>query len=207
MKLNVNDFQIKDNGKEIYSFAKKIFPICRSITGNGVRETLTLIKKEIPNLKIHEIKSGTKVFDWTIPEEWNISDAFIISPDNKKIVDFKKNNLHILNYSIPVNLKLKLEDLKKHLYFDEEIKDAIPYVTSYYKKNWGFCLSYNQYKKLKKGIYKIVIKSSLKKGSLTYADMLIKGKSKKEILLTSYTCHPSMGNNEVSGPSLFNFFS
>lgn len=201
------NYAINNEGNNIYNLAKEIFFINRSITCNGVRDTLKIIKKILPKLHLHEIKSGSKVFDWTIPLEWNVTDAYIISPNGKKILNFKKNNLHLVGYSIPINQIISLEKLKKHLHFKKDFPDAIPYVTSYYKKNWGFCISYNEYKKLKKGNYKVVIKSTLKKGSLTYADLLIKGKSQKEILLTSYTCHPSMANNEVSGICLLTYLA
>ena len=201
------NFVINNEGKNIHNLAKEIFFINRSITGKGVRDTLKIIKKILPKLNLYEIKSGSKVFDWTIPLEWNVSDAYLISPQGQKILDFKKNNLHLVGYSIPINQTVSFDKLKKHLHFKKDFPDAIPYVTSYYKKNWGFCISYKEYKKLKKGNYKVVIKSSLKKGSLTYADLLIKGKSRKEILLTSYTCHPSMANNEVSGICLLTYLA
>ncbi len=191
----------------MYNFAKKLFPICRSITGDGVRKTLDYIKDEIGELKIYEIKSGTKCFDWIVPEEWNINDAYIITPSKKKIADFKKNNLHILNYSEPINKTLSLNELKKNLYSIPNYPDAIPYVTSYYKRRWGFCLSHNQIKRLKSGQYKVFIDSSLKKGSLSYGELVLKGKSKKEILISTYICHPSMGNNETSGMVLTTFLA
>ena len=193
--------------KNIFNFSKEIFPICRSLTGAGNRKTLKLIKRKIPKLKIYEIKSGSKVFDWKVPKEWNIKNAYVIGPENKKVIDFQKNNLHIVSYSIPINKKMSLNKLKKKLHFNNQIKDAIPYVCSYYKKDWGFCLTKNLFNKLKKGIYKVRIDSNLKNGSMSYADLLIKGKSKKEILLTTYICHPSMGNNEVSGPALLTYLA
>ena len=193
--------------KKIYLLAKKIFPICRSLTGKGNRKTLKIIKKVLPELKVHEIKTGEKVFDWKVPNEWNVSEAYIVGPNKKKIIDFKNNNLHLVSYSTPINQSISFEKLKKKLHFNKKIKDAIPYVCSYYNRDWGFCLTYNEYNKLKKGIYKVKINSSLKPGSLSYADLLIKGKSKKEILFSSYICHPSMGNNEVSGPALLTYLA
>lgn len=207
MNKQFNNFKIIDYGNEIYKLAEKLFPINRSLSGNGNRETLKIIKKIIPSLKIHEAKSGKKVFDWEIPYEWNISDAYIIDPRGKKIVDFKNNNLHVVGYSIPVNKKLNYKELVKKIHFKKDYPSAIPYVTNYYKKDWGFCMSYSQFKTLKKGTYKVVINSKITKGSMTYADLLIKGKSKKEILLTSYICHPSMANNELSGPCLLTFIA
>ena len=191
-------------GTRIYNLAKDIFFLNRSITGNGVRQTLFKVKKILTKLKIYEIKSKKKVFDWYIPLEWNIKRAFI-KKNKKLILDFKKNNLHIVGYSQSVNKSLRLEELKKKIHFVKKIPNAIPYVVSYYKKDWGFCMSYNKFKKLSKGTYKVLIDSSFKKGSMTYADFLIKGKSEKEILLTTYTCHPSMGNNETSGISLLSY--
>ena len=192
----------KLDGLCMYDFAKKLFPINRSITGDGVRKTLKLIKKELPDLKIKKIQSGKKVFDWVVPEEWNVEEAYILCPDGKKIVDFKKNNLHLVGYSEPVNKEIELSELQNHLHSLPQQPEAIPYVTSYYKKNWGFCLKDNQRKKLKKGIYKVCIKSSFTKGYLNYGEILWKGKEKKEIFFSTYICHPSMGNNEVSGPVL-----
>ncbi len=206
-RIKINNFKIPQKGTDIYNFAKKIFPINRSLMGNGNRLTLELIKKKLPKLKIHEVPSNTKVFDWKIPYEWNIVDAYIVDPTGKKIIKFKENNLHVVGYSTPINQSISLDELKKHLHYKKELPTAIPYVTSYYKKSWGFCLSYNQYKSLKKGTYKVFINSTLKKGSLTYADLLIKGRSNKEILLTSYICHPSLANNEVSGPSLLTYLA
>lgn len=191
--------------KNLFSLAKKIYPIHRSITGIGVEKTLKIIKNEINELKIKKTKSGTKVFDWKIPDEWNVKDAFIINPNNKKICEFKKNNLHIVNYSIPINNLISLKNLKKNLFTLPNRPNSIPYVTSYYKKTWGFCIKYNDFKKLKKGNYKVVIKSNQKKGFLSYGEILIKGKTKKEIFLSTYICHPSLANNETSGPVVTTF--
>jgi len=157
-------------GKEIYSLAKKLFPINRSITGEGVRETLKIISKIIPSIRIKKVASGTKVYDWIIPQEWQIEEAFIICPGGKKICDFKKNNLHLVGYSIPVNKILSLNDLQEHLFSLPDQINAIPYVTSYYKKSWGFCISQQQRDKLKKGLYKVIIKSKHFKGFLNYGE-------------------------------------
>ena len=183
----------------MYALAERLFPLCRSITGRGVRETLRTLQEYIP-LTIHEVPSGTKVFDWTIPKEWNIRDAYIITPEGEKIASFKKNNLHVVGYSIPVDEEIALTELQEHLYSLEEQPDAIPYVTSYYKERWGFCLSHRERQSLKNGTYRAVINSELKDGSLTYGELIIPGKSKKEIFLSTYVCHPSMANNELSGP-------
>ena len=190
--------------KNIYLLGKKLFPICRSITGKGVRKTLNIIKKEIPQLKIKSIKSGTKVFDWKVPPEWFIKDAFVMYK-NKKIIDFKKNNLHLVSYSKPINKVLNKKNLYKKIYSIKKQPNAIPYVTSYYKKDWGFCASYNSIKKLKhlknNEKFHVKINSHFKQdGVLNYGEIFIKGKSEEEILISSYICHPSMANNELSGP-------
>lgn len=200
-----------------YNIAKeKLFPITRSLTGNGVKKTLNIIQKEFPKLKIKKFKSGTKVFDWNIPEEWNVTDAYVIDKYNNRIIDFKKNNLHLVGYSIPIKKTLQKKELLKNLYFLKNQPKAIPYITSYYKRIWGFCISYNEYKILDKRYslndkFKVVINSNLnKKGNLNYGELILKGKSKKEILISTYICHPSMANNELSGPivsmGLINYF-
>jgi len=194
-------------GLKIYKLVEKLFPICRSITGNGTRETLRLINSHLIDMKIIEIPSGTKCFDWDVPDEWNITDGYILDPDNKKIVDFQESNLHVVSYSDPVNQELSLEELQDHLYSLPDLPEAIPYITSYYKKRWGFCLSENLRKSLISGTYKVKIDSTLKKGFLTYGELFIPGKSKKEILLSTYVCHPSMANNELSGPCVATYLA
>lgn len=192
--------------KKYYYLAKnKLFPLCRSLTGNGVRQTLKLIKKEFPELKIKKIKCGTRVFDWKIPPEWMIKDAYIIDKFKKKIIDFKKNNLHLVGYSTPINKVIKKKFLEKKLFFIKKKPNAIPYITSYYKKDWGFCISLEQKKKLdneynNNDLFNVFIDSKLKpNGYLNYGELVIKGKSKKEILISTNICHPSMANNELSG--------
>ena len=182
--------------------AKELFPLNRSISGKGVRKTLKILKKKIPNLKIKSFRSNSKVFDWKVPLEWNIKDAYIVTPENKKICEFKKNNLHIVGYSKSINKYFKLKDLKKKIYSIKNQKNAIPYITSYYKKDWGFCMKYSQKNKLNNGIYKAVIKSTHFVGKINYGEILIRGKSKKEVFLSTYICHPSLANNEISGPVL-----
>ena len=166
--MNLDEFDVIKNkpeaiGNEMFELMEELFPICRSITGNGVRQTLKILKKHIP-LEIHEVPTGTKVFDWTIPKEWNIQDACIIDPNGEKIIDFKKSNLHIVNYSTPVNQKIFLSELKKHIHTIPEKPDLIPYVTSYYSENWGFCMSHNQFLDLKEGEYHVIINSKLESG-------------------------------------------
>ena len=194
-------------GKKIYNLAKDLWPLNRSITGNGLRETLKKIKKNIPNLKIKKVSSGKKVFDWKIPNEWKVNEAYIIDPNGKKICDFKQNNLHLVGYSTPIKKKMNLNELKKNLFSLPNQPTAIPYITSYYKKSWGFCISHNQKKKLKKGIYQVVIDSDHFKGFMNYGELILKGKSKKEVFFSTYVCHPSMANNELSGPTVMTFIS
>ena len=191
---------MKDIGKEMYDWATDLFPINRSLTGDGVRQTLQYIKNIVPELEVNEVPSGAKCFDWKIPQEWNCNDGYIIDPDGNKICDFKTNNLHIVGYSTPIDSEIELEELIEHLYYLEEQPTAIPYITSYYSPRWGFCLSFNEFQKLKKGTYKVKINSELKDGNLTYGEIKLKGESEKEIFLSTYVCHPSMANNELSGP-------
>ena len=188
------------DGSEMYSWAQDLFPICRSITGAGVRETLSYIKKLLPDLDIHEIKSGEKVMDWKVPQEWDIKDAYVKNEKGEKIIDFRKNNLHLVSYSEPIDTTMSLKDLQKNLHSIPAQPDAIPYITSYYSRNWGFCISQQQRDSLMDEKYQVFIDSELKNGVMNYADLVIKGKSSKEILLSTYICHPSMGNNELSGP-------
>jgi len=191
---------MKQIGQEMYDWATDLFPINRSLTGDGVRETLTYIKNIIPEMNIIEVPSGTKCFDWTIPREWNCDDGYIIDPDGNKICDFKNNNLHVVGYSTPIDKEIEYEELIEHLYHIKEQPTAIPYITSYYSERWGFCLTFNEFQKLKKGTYKVKINSELKDGNLTYGEIKLKGESEKEIFLSTYVCHPSMANNELSGP-------
>jgi aminopeptidase-like protein len=191
--------------KEIEKYFDKLWPLCRSISGKGLRESFKILQEIIP-LNLTEVPTGTKVFDWTVPKEWNIKEGYLITPDGKKICDFQKNNLHIINYSAPIDEEISYIDLINHLHTLKHQPDAIPYITSYYKENWGFCLTRKEYDLLpKKGKYRAVIKSELKKGSLTYGDLVLPGKSTKEVLFSTYLCHPSMANNELSGPLCLSF--
>ena len=191
---------MNSEGKSMYDLAKRLFPICRSITGDGNRETLTIIKESIPGLKCYEVPSGTEVFDWTVPNEWNISDAYIETLSGTKIIEFKNNNLHVMGYSIPVDEIVSLQELMKHVYTQSDNPQAVPYVTSYYKERYGFCMTEHQKQSLCEANYHIVIDSSLKPGSLTYGEILIPGETEEEIFISTYICHPSMANNELSGP-------
>lgn len=194
-KNPINKHEIKE---KLFDLIEKSYPICRSISGNGVRETLKLISKVIP-IEQHEVATGTKVFDWEIPKEWNIKKAYIKDPNGKVIVDFKDSNLHILSYSIPVNRRFSLDELKKHLYTLPDQPDLVPYRNSYYKENWGFCISHNQLMELKEGTYEVVIDSSLENGHLTYGEYYIKGSSDDEIIISTHICHPSLCNDNLSG--------
>ncbi|WP_462168598.1 DUF4910 domain-containing protein [Pseudoalteromonas lipolytica] len=189
-----------DIGELMYERAKALFPINRSLTGDGVRETLNYIKRVLPELTMHQVPSGTQAFDWTVPKEWSIEQAYIICPDGEKLCDFEKCNLHLMGYSTPIDTVMPLAELQKHLYSIPSLPKAIPYVTSYYKENWGFCLTHEQRESLKEGDYHIVIKSALFDGVLNYGEVIIPGRTEKEILLSTYVCHPSMANNELSGP-------
>lgn len=194
---------LKEYGQSMYNLCVELFPICRSITGNGVRETLSILNSVIGGeMVVREVPSGTQVFDWSVPKEWNIRDAWIKDSKGNKILDFKDNNLHVVGYSLPVNKKVNLEELKTIIYTQPEQPDAIPYVTSYYKERYGFCMTQNQKNNLKEDNYHIFIDSELKDGSLTYGEIIIPGDSNKEVFLSTYVCHPSMANNELSGPAV-----
>ncbi len=193
-----------NEGQMMYDLCKEIFPLNRSITGDAVRETFRILQDHIPDIRfqMHEVKSGTKVCDWTIPDEWNCDEAYLEGPDGERIVDMQNSNLHVLGYSVPTDIRLSLEEIKEHLYYLKDQPDVFPYVTSYYSPRWGFSLTYRQYEKLKPGEYHAVIRSTLEPGSLTYGEIVIPGESEDEIFFSSYTCHPSMADNECSGPSL-----
>ena len=171
-------------GDKIYNFARELWPLNRSLTGEGVRETLKKISKHLPGMNIRSIPSGTQVFDWTIPKEWKVRSAYIITPSGKKICDFSKNNLHLIGYSAPFTGSLELSDLKKNLYTLPDQPNAIPYVTSYYKERWGFCISHNDFKTLENGKYQIKIDTEFFDGELNYGEIIIPGKSQKEIFLS-----------------------
>ena len=194
-------------GEKCYLLANTFFPICRSITGSGVDETLKIISNHVCNgtdiiFNINKVPSGTQVFDWTVPKEWSIKDGFIENESGEKIVDFKNNNLHIMGYSTPVDRWVDLDELKEHIFVQEDQPDVIPYVTSYYKERFGFCMTKKQRDALKPGKYHMYIDSELFNGYLTYGEVVLKGKSDKEIFFSTYVCHPSMANNECSGPAL-----
>lgn len=197
----------QSSGVEEYGLASRLFPICRSITGDGVRESLQILSEYLPALNVHEVASGTHSFDWIVPDEWNVGDAYIVGPDGTKVIDFQLNNLHLMSYSIPFNETITLDELEPHLHSLPESPDVIPYVTSYYQREWGFCLRHRDRIALKPGHYHVVVETNLKPGNLTYGELLIPGNSKDEVLLSANICHPSMANNEVSGPVVSTFLA
>ena len=188
-------------GEQIFALAAKLYPICRSITGDGVRETLREIGRHI-KLEAHEVPTGTAVFDWTIPREWNIRDAYIKNERGEKIVDFAQSNLHVMSYSVPVRRRLSLAELQKHLYTLPNQPDLIPYRTSYYAENWGFCMAHHLFESLRDGSYEVLINSSLEDGFLTYGEYLHRGETEDEFLLSAHVCHPSLANDNCSGIAL-----
>ena len=186
--------------KQLEKYFDALWPICRSITGNGLRQSFKILQEIIP-FELTEVPTGTQVLDWKIPKEWNIKDAYIITPDGKKIADFKVNNLHIINYSIPVNLQLTWHEIQPHLHTLPNKPNAIPYLTTYYKETWGFCITHNEYLQLpQEGIYQVLIDTELSNGALTFGQCILRGSTDEEIIFSSYLCHPSMANNELSGP-------
>lgn len=198
----------KNISSQINSFLKRLFPINRSITGKGNRETLKILNEIVP-VKTIEYPSGSNIYDWRIPEEWQVNNAWIKDSKGNTIVDFKNNNLHLISYSKPIKKNIKFSDLKKNLYYDKKLPNAIPYRTSYYKKDWGFCLAYNDFKKIKKtDLFEVYIDSKFKpNGSLTVGEILVPGKSKEEILISTYYCHPSMANDNLSGALMTAFLA
>lgn len=185
-------------GDQLYRIVEDLFPICRSITGNGLRETLDYVRSEI-GCDIVEVPTGTDVFDWTIPDEWNITEAYIRDVNGKKIVDFADSNLHVVSYSEPIDGRFALDELRTHLHSIPDIPEAIPYKTSYYNRTWGFCLPHNQLEQMTDDEYDVVIRSSLEPGSLSYAELLVPGASDEEILISAHSCHPSLANDNLSG--------
>jgi aminopeptidase-like protein len=195
-----------DLGHEMHRFASDLYPICRSITGDGIRQTLSLIGERIP-LQLHEVPTGTQVFDWTVPREWNIRDAYIMSPDGRRVVDFRQSNLHVVNYSSPIRGTLTLEELRPHLFTIPDHPDWIPYRTSYYREDWGFCLSHNQLLSLKDASYDVCIDSTLEEGHLTYGECYLPGQTSDEVLISCHACHPSLANDNLSGLSVAAFLA
>lgn len=195
-----------DSGANMYALIEELYPLCRSITGAGTMETLKRLQKIIP-LSIYKIPTGTKVFDWEIPREWNIKDAWIKNAKGEKIVDFSASNLHVVNYSTPVKARLPLNELKEHLYTLPENPDWIPYRTSYYHEDWGFCMTHNQLRGLKEETYEVYIDASLEPGHLAYGELVLEGDSQDEVLISTHICHPSLCNDNLSGISVVTFLA
>jgi len=187
-------------GDQMHALAQRLWPIHRSITGDGVRQTLAILQEQLPELMIHEVPSGTTVFDWTVPQEWVIRGAKLTGPVGQTVVDLKDSNLHVIGYSIGIDAELTLEELEPHLHSIPEQPDAIPFVTSYYHPQWGFCLTHEQRERLQPGTYRAKIDAEHIDGSLTYGELIIPGETDDEVFLSTYVCHPSLANNELSGP-------
>jgi len=185
-------------GAQLFELARELYPICRSITGDGIRETLRTLGRQIP-LEIHEVRSGTKVFDWEVPKEWNIRDAYIKDSSGRRIVDFQKHNLHVVNYSAPIHAEVPLEELQKHLHSLPKHPDWIPYRTSYYQESWGFCLTDRVRQSLTESKYEVCIDSTLAEGNLSYGELYLEGRSSDEVLISVHACHPSLANDNLSG--------
>ena len=191
---------MNDTGRNMYELAGKLFPICRSITGNGFRQSLEMIREIVPEIRVFEVPSGTAVYDWTVPKEWNIRGGWIKNMQGETIIDFNDCNLHVMGYSIPIHQTLSREELSEHVYTQPEQPEWIPYVTSYYKERWGFCMSERQKQALTDAEYEVYIDSTLEDGFLTYGELVLPGETDDEIFFSTYLCHPSMANNELSGP-------
>jgi aminopeptidase-like protein len=196
----------KNIGLEMHRFMGELYPICRSITGYGVRETLRIISQRIP-IEIHNVPTGTQVFDWTVPKEWNIRDAYVKNSRAERIIDFRQSNLHVVNYSIPVEKRMTLAELRPHLHTLPDHPDWVPYRTSYYHENWGFCIAHNQLAKLNDEEYEVCIDSSLEPGFLTYGEYFLPGESPDEVLISCHVCHPSLANDNLSGIALASFLA
>lgn len=208
--MNINDIKETlgtcDFGIDMMQLISKLFPICRSITGKGFRETLNVLKEQVP-LQVHEVPTGTRVFDWTVPKEWNINDAYVKNSAGDRVIDFQKSNLHVVSYSLPVQKMVSLDELKAHLFTLPEYPEWIPYRTSYYKEDWGFCLSHNQFLALKDENYEVCIDASLQKGNLSYGEYYLPGETEEEVLISCHACHPSLCNDNLSGIALSVFLA
>ena len=196
----------QDVGEELHAFVSELYPICRSITGDGVRETLRRIREHVP-IEIREVPTGTQVFDWTIPREWNIRDAYVKDRGGRRVIDFQESNLHVLNYSVPVRERMSLEELRPHLTTIPERPSWIPYRTSYYREEWGFCLAHEVLAALVDDDYEVCIDSSLEEGSLTYGEYFLPGDTEDEVLLSAHVCHPSLANDNLSGVAVATFLA
>jgi aminopeptidase-like protein len=197
---------LADAGAEMYSLVSELYPICRSITGDGVRKTLGILGRYVP-LRIHEVPSGTPVLDWIVPKEWNIRDAWIADATGKRVVDFRASNLHVVNYSVPVRARMNLKDLRPHLHTLPDRPDLVPYRTSYYDETWGFCLSQRQLEELADGEYEVCIDSTLEPGSLTYGELVLPGTTDETILISTHVCHPSLCDDNLTGQAVSVFMA
>lgn len=193
-------------GAEIHSLISELYPICRSITGSGLRQTLARLKQEIP-LELHEVPSGTQVFDWTVPREWNIRDAFVKNSRGERVIDFRRHTLHLMSYSVPVQRNMSLAQLRPHLHSLPEQPELIPYRTSYYQEDWGFCLPHRQLEQMPEDEYEVYIDSTLHDGHLTYGECLLEGSSAQEVLVSCHACHPSLCNDNLSGVAVATFLA
>jgi aminopeptidase-like protein len=202
----LSESKLPEVGEAMHRFAAELYPICRSITGDGIRQTLSLVQQRIP-LELHNVPTGTPIFDWTVPKEWNIRDAWIKDSKGRKVVDFQQSNLHLVNYSTPIRAALPLSELRSHLFTLPEHPDWIPYRTSYYKEDWGFCLSHNQLLALEEGNYEVCIDATLADGHLTYGECYLPGRSDEEVLVSSHACHPSLANDNLSGVTVATFLA
>jgi aminopeptidase-like protein len=197
----IEEIDLKEVGGKMYELIQELYPICRSITGEGLRQTLSVLKKLIP-LEVRHVASGTEAFDWTVPNEWHIRDAYVENSKGERVIDFQRSNLHVVNYSAPIDRMMSLKELQKNLHTIPEHPDWIPYRTSYYNQNWGFCLSHNDFSHLKEDDYHVVIDSNLTTGYLNYGELIIPGQTDNEFLITTHACHPSLCNDNLSGISL-----
>ena len=191
-------YDLSRTGREMLELARDLYPICRSITGEGIRASLQILQQFVP-LELHEASTGTRVFDWTVPREWNIRDAYVKNRHGERVIDFRRHNLHVVNYSVPFHGRLTLDELSSHLYTLPEQPDWIPYRTSYYRETWGFCISHNQFLSLEKGEYEVCVDTSLEPGALTYGELYLAGQSTDEVLISCHCCHPSLANDNLSG--------
>jgi len=194
-------------GLEMHDLAKRLFPINRSLTGPGVRQSLAIIQEHLADLQIHEVNSGTQAFDWEIPNEWAVNDAFVKDENGVRVIDFNASNLHLMGYSTPIDKKISREELLNHLHALPDQPSAIPYVTSYYSKDWGFCIAASEIENIGSGPFHVYIDSTLSPGVMNFAELIIPGQCEEEILLSTYICHPSMANNELSGPVVLTFLA
>lgn len=186
-------------GREMYELMQRLYPICRSITGEGFRSTQAILRELVPQLTLQAVPSGTRAFDWVVPQEWNVRDAYVKGPDGEKVIDFHACNLHLVNYSVPVRARMPLAELKKHLFTIPEWPEFIPYRTSYYKPMWGFCLAHEQFERLPDGEYEVVVDTTLTDGELNYGECYLPGETQDEVLFTAHACHPSLCNDNLSG--------